>query len=59
MPAPRAYIHHSTTTITFLKTNYMRLGRPMKELSVELGISTKKLYKLAERERILKTKGKN
>jgi hypothetical protein len=56
MPPPRAYIHHTTATITFLKTNYGR--RTMKECAVELGIPPRKLYKLAEREGIQKRKGK-
>lgn len=52
MTAARAYIHHTTATITFLKTNYCR--RPMKELSVELGIPLRKLYELVQREKLQK-----
>jgi hypothetical protein len=48
MHAPRAYIHHTTATITFLKIHYRR--RPMKEISVELGITPRKLYELVQRE---------
>lgn len=49
---PRAYIFHSATTIRHLRRNYHR--QPMREIAQELGIPTRKLYELAERQGIKK-----
>ena len=56
MASPRSYMFHSTATINYLLANYSR--QPMREIAEVLDIPAKKLYKLAEREKIQKTKGK-
>lgn len=56
MSAPRSYTVYTRATINYLLSNYK--NQRMQEISLALDIPVRKLYELAERQGIQKTKRK-
>ncbi len=56
MTPSRSYIQHSRATVAYLLSHYHR--QTMREIAGALHIPARKLYELAEREGIQKTKRK-
>lgn len=49
---PRPYVHYSQATVQYLRREYGRQTMP--EIAAELGLPTRKLQKLAQRQGIKK-----